>query len=266
MKKVVGITLGNNKNLYYFLANNLELTKEDEVVVETERGTQFGLVASDMIELDPEKFGKTLKSVLRAATPNDKSKKASNEKDSIIALEYSKEKAEWLKLDMQLIDASYTLDRKQLLFTFVSTHRVDFRELAKELAKKYKTRIELHQIGPRDKAKKVGGVGPCGRELCCATHLAKFESVSINMAKEQNISLNPAKINGLCGRLLCCLKYENDNYKDCKKCVPKVGTFIKVEEGNGKVISVDVLTGKCRIDIKDKGIIEKVINNCGSNK
>ena len=157
---------------------------------------------------------------------------------------------------MYIIDASYTLDRSQLFFRFMADERVDFRSLAKDLATIYKTRIELRQVGVRDKAKEVGGYGSCGRPLCCAKYLSDFDSVSINMAKNQNIALNPTKINGVCGRLLCCLKYEDECYKDLRQGLPKVGKKVQTEQGEGKVISIDVLKGTYRVNIPEVGIVE----------
>ena len=159
-------------------------------------------------------------------------------------------------LDMKLVDVNYTFERTQLFFTFIANDRVDFRDLAKDLAKIYKTRIELRQIGPRDKAKEVGGLGPCGRPLCCSSYLYTFDNITINMAKNQNIALNPNKINGACGRLLCCLSYEDDTYSELKKDLPKVGDIINKDGISGKVISVDVIKKTYRIETKDKEIIE----------
>ena len=160
-------------------------------------------------------------------------------------------------LEMKIIDVSYTFDREQLIFRFVSDSRVDFRQLAKDLGSIFKTRIELRQVGIRDKAKEIGGFGPCGRKLCCNSFLTEFDSVSINMAKNQNLSLNPTKINGVCGRLLCCLKYENDNYTEYKKDLPDVGSRVKTENGEGKVISVDVFKRIYKVLLSD-GEIEVV--------
>ena len=161
---------------------------------------------------------------------------------------------------MMVLDASYTFDRNQLLFTFIADSRVDFRKLAKDLANIYKTRIELRQVGVRDKAKEIGGYGSCGRPLCCSKFLCDFDSVSINMAKNQNIALNPTKINGCCGRLLCCLKYEDECYKELNKNLPKVGKKVKTEKGEGKVISVDILKQKYRVSVPDNGIVEVDLN------
>ena len=186
-----------------------------------------------------------------------------NIKDAKLALNEARKISEKLNMKIYLIDSMYTLDRDKLLFRFLSDTRVDFRELAKELANKYKTRIELRQIGARDKAKEIGGYGPCGRKLCCGSFLNNMDSVSVNMAKNQNVSLNPNKINGLCGRLLCCLTYEDDNYKACKKNMPSVGQIVKIPEGKGKVISVDILKQSYKVNIDDKGIIEvKICNEC----
>ena len=166
-------------------------------------------------------------------------------------------------MKIQLIDAIYTFDRDKLLFRFLSDSRIDFRNLARELANKYKTRIELRQIGARDKAKEIGGCGQCGRKLCCSSFLNNMDSVSVNMAKNQNVSLNPNKINGLCGRLLCCLTYEDENYKICRKNLPSLGQVVKTEKGSGKVISIDILSQKYKVDVQDVGIVEvEVCNEC----
>ena len=165
-------------------------------------------------------------------------------------------------LNMMVLDAHYTFEKEQLIFRFLSDSRIDFRDLAKELAGKFRTRIELHQIGARDKAKEIGGCGQCGQKMCCARFLTDLDSVSINMAKNQNIALNPSKINGVCGRLLCCLKYEDDNYKECRKKLPKIGHTVKTEKGEGKVISLDVLKGIYQVDIPKIGIIEVNSSDC----
>ena len=166
---------------------------------------------------------------------------------------------------MQIIDASFTFDRDQLMFYFLSDSRVDFRELAKALASIYKTRIELRQVGVRDRAKEAGGLGLCGRCLCCSQFLYDFDSVSINMAKNQNLSLNPSKINGVCGRLLCCLKYENECYCEYRKGMPDVGDKVETEDGIGKVVSIDVISGKYKVEVPDVGLVDMVRDNNGSN-
>ena len=157
---------------------------------------------------------------------------------------------------MKIVGAEYTLDRNELVFKFIADGRVDFRDLAKDLANRYKTRIELYQLGVRDKAKEVGGCGPCGIKLCCQRFSSNFTSVSINMAKNQNLSLNPTKINGVCGRLLCCLRYEDDSYKECRKCLPQIGKTVEIKEGKGKVVSLDVINKKYTVLIPEKGEIE----------
>ena len=189
------------------------------------------------------------------ANKNDYKKHISNIKDANNAVNKCNDLIQDYKLDMKIIDAFYTFDREQLVFRFVADSRVDFRQLAKDLGAIYKTRIELRQVGIRDKAKEIGGFGPCGRKLCCSNFLTEFDSVSINMAKNQNLALNPTKINGVCGRLLCCLKYENDNYTEYKKGLPVVGKRIKTENGEGKVLSVDIFNRTYRVLLEDNEII-----------
>ena len=199
----------------------------------------------------PDSIGK----VVRKATDEDRKLISENNVKAEQALEIAKKYSRELNLNMGFVDCYYTFDKNQLIFTFVSENRVDFRELAKKLAQKYKTRIELRQIGVRDKAKKIGGIGPCGLFLCCNAFLTDFNSVSINMAKNQFLALNPSKINGICGRLLCCLGYENQLYTDLKKDYPKLGTMIETEMGLGKVTSIDVFKGVFEVDLKEKGTL-----------
>ena len=234
---VVGIKLGENSKTYYFDADCFNLKETDNVIVDTAKGCQYGTVV--LTSIDDNK-NIDYKKVLRIATKNDYKKYVNNVRDAKIAVDKCNKLIEDYKLDMKIIDAIYTFDREQLIFRFVAESRVDFRQLAKELGSLYKTRIELRQVGIRDKAKEIGGFGPCGRKLCCSNFLTEFDSVSINMAKNQNLALNPTKINGVCGRLLCCLKYENDVYTEYKKGLPSVGKRIKTEKGEGKVLSVDV--------------------------
>ena len=195
------------------------------------------------------------KSVIRLATKADYKRYLTNLKDASRAVIGCNELVLKYNLDMRIIDACYTFDREQLIFRFVADDRVDFRQLAKELGSKFKTRIELRQVGIRDKAKEIGGIGPCGRKLCCNNFLTEFDSVSINMAKNQNLSLNPSKINGVCGRLLCCLKYENENYNEYKKDLPEVGSKISTEKGEGKVKSVDIFNRRYTVAIDDNEIL-----------
>jgi len=189
-----------------------------------------------------------LKSVIRIATKDDYDKYLKNLADAKKALVEARKMAESLDLEMQIIDSSYTFDRKQLLFNFIADKRVDFRELVKMLAGRYRTRIELHQIGVRDKAKEIGGLGACGMTLCCASFLNHIDTITINMAKNQGLALNPTKINGTCGRLLCCLSYEDDQYAECRKGLPNVGEIIRNKDVKGKVIAVDILNRTYKVD------------------
>ena len=188
-----------------------------------------------------------MKQIIRLATEDDQNTYMENLKDAQKALKKCNEFIKELELDMKVINAQWTLERTQLLFNFIADNRVDFRELAKKLAYVYHTRIELRQIGARDKAKEVGGVGICGDRLCCTRFLKQIDTISINMAKDQNLALNPTKINGACGRLLCCLAYENDTYLECSKGMPSVGDIIKTKKGEGQVVSVDILNRKCQV-------------------
>lgn len=260
MIEVVGVTLKKNSKVYYFSPNGLKIKKGINVIVRTERGLQFGTIEIENTEIESSKIKTSLSEVVRIASKKDYEKHIKNIEASKKALKNCKELVEKYKLNMMILDANYTFDRSQLLFTFLADNRVDFRKLAKDLATIYKTRIELRQVGVRDKAKEIGGYGCCGRELCCSKFLCDFDSVSINMAKNQNIALNPTKINGVCGRLLCCLKYEDECYKECMKKLPKIGKKVETEFGEGKVISTDILKQKYRVDVKDHGIVEVDVN------
>lgn len=255
MKKVVGVNFLSSKKIYYFLFGKLDVKKGDFVITSTERGEQFGEVVTNIIDVDEKKLEAELKKVLRIATDDDIRVNEDNKVDAEKAVEDARKIANELELDMQILDAYFTFDRKQLLFTFLADSRIDFRDLVKKLASIYKTRIELRQIGVRDKAKIVGGCGVCGRKLCCSTFLRDLNSVSINMAKNQNLALNPQKINGVCGRLMCCLAYENDNYSIYKKGLPKVGDKIVSNGESGKVISVDIFAKTCKIETEDSKVI-----------
>ena len=261
MIEVIGVSFKERGRIYYFLPGNLKLKKNVTVVVETERGLQFGKVVTDLIQIDEKKFPVPLKKISRIASRQDYENNKKNIKDAEKALKKCRTLVSKHKLDMQIIDANYTLDRDQLVFHFLSDSRVDFRNLAKDLASIYKTRIELRQVGVRDKAKDIGGYGPCGRKFCCASFLNNFDSVSINMAKNQNISLNPTKINGVCGRLLCCLNYEDEVYGEYRKCLPNIGDKVKVNGKNGTVVSLDILKKTYTVDIPDVGRV-KVDKTC----
>ena len=257
---VVGIKLNDNGKTYYFSSNGFNLKDGDNVIVETEKGLQYGEIVTTVVD-ESKNNNMQYKNVIRIANKNDYKKHMSNMKDADRAVVKCHELIEQYNLEMKIIDASYTFDREQLIFRFISDNRVDFRQLAKDLGSIFKTRIELRQVGIRDKAKEVGGFGPCGRKLCCNNFLTEFDSVSINMAKNQNLSLNPTKINGVCGRLLCCLKYENDNYTEYKKGLPDVGQRIKTENGEGKVISVDVFKKTYKVLLPENEIVLVEVND-----
>lgn len=257
MQKIVGVTFKENGEISYCLVDKLRLKKNITVIVDTDRGLQFGKVVTDIKKIDEINSKKYYK-IIRISTKNDFKTHLKNVKDAKNAFITCKKIVEERNLNMQIVDAFYTFDRNQLIFRFVADNRIDFRDLAKDLAAIYKTRIELRQIGIRDKAKEVGGIGLCGRSMCCARFLKNFDSVSISMAKNQNISLNPNKINGVCGRLMCCLKYEDDCYKCCKKNLPQIGQIIDTEKGKGKVTFVDILNRKYLVEVKDYGIIEVI--------
>lgn len=247
---IVGVKLGNNSKIYYFDAAGVNVHENSTVIVETEKGLQYGIVTKFIPEEDIDKRIE-YKKVIRNTTKEDYKRHLNNLKDADKAIIKCNSLITEYGLDMRIIDASYTFDREQLIFRFVADDRIDFRQLAKDLGSIYKTRIELRQIGIRDKAKDVGGFGPCGRKLCCSNFLNEFDSVSINMAKNQNLSLNPTKINGVCGRLLCCLKYENDNYNEYKKGLPDVGSKVNIDGKSGKVVSVDVFKKKYTVAFLD---------------
>ena len=256
MVDVVVIRLLITKGIYYVSPNSIELNLGDKVVFETENGLQFGEVCKSIYKEKKENVDFPLLNVIRVATNDDLKAFEGNQKITDKALNDAKKISKELELDMNFVEAFYNLDKSQLVFSFLSDNRVDFRELAKKLAQKYKTRIELRQIGVRDKSKKIGGLGPCGLFLCCNSFLTDFNSVSINMAKNQFLALNPSKINGVCGRLLCCLDYENDVYTELKKDLPKVGMVAETTMGMGKVVSVDVFKKTYSVDLKEKGIVE----------
>lgn len=261
MKNIVGVDCTGNGNIEYFLIEDFHLKKNVTVVVENDGRLQFGKVMTEEHQIDESKLDKSLGRIVRIATKKDYQKYKANEKDAAEAFKKCKKLAEKYELNLNLLDARYTFDRDQLIFRFFAENRVDFRELAKELASIYRVRIELRQIGVRDKAKEVGGVGTCGQELCCHRFLKDFDSVSISMAKNQNLALSPNKINGCCGRLLCCLKYEDDVYKVCKQGLPKVGQTVTTKEGTGKVVDVNILDRKYTVHIEGVGNIEVVDGN-----
>lgn len=241
MIEVVGVTFNDTSRIYYFDPNNIKIDVSDCVIVETERGLQYGKISTQIVEKKKENLNLPLKKVLRIATKEDEKKYLFNIEESKKAFNECERLIHKHKLEMKLMDASFTFLKEQLVFHFLADSRIDFRDLAKELAGIFKTRIELRQVGVRDKAKEVGGLGPCGRTLCCTDYLVNFDTVSINMAKNQNLSLNPTKINGSCGRLLCCLNYENEVYEEYRKDLPELGEKVKYKDKEGRVVALDIL-------------------------
>lgn len=256
MIEVVSILVEQNKNIYYASPENFnELKVGDYVIFEVDSSLFLGKVCRESFYEKSENLVLPLPNILRLATTDDLKKEYDNKLVAERALQDAKKFSTELGLDMNFIDAYFYFDKSQLVFLFLSDSRVDFRDLVKKLAQKYKTRIELRQIGVRDKAKRIGGLGPCGLFLCCNSFLTDFNSVSINMAKNQMLALNPSKINGICGRLLCCLGYENETYSELKKRFPKVGTSMETPQGMGKVVSIDIFKRIYSVDLKEKGIV-----------
>jgi len=241
MVKVVGVRFRSAGKIYYFDPGDLEINLNEYSIVETARGIEFGQVVVPNREVPEEEIVAPLKKVLRVATEEDIKHAEENKKKENEAFEICLKKIEEHKLDMKLIDVEYTFDNNKILFYFTADGRVDFRELVKDLAAIFRTRIELRQIGVRDESKMMGGIGICGRILCCSSFLGEFQPVSIKMAKEQGLSLNPAKISGVCGRLMCCLKYEQDVYEEMLSRIPKVDAIVETPEGQGVVVEVNLL-------------------------
>lgn len=250
MIKVVGVRFKKAGKVYYFNPGLLNIHKGDYVVVETARGIEFGECVIDIKTIEEADVVAPLKIVLRIADKNDIAKHKDNKSKEAEALDVCFKKIEEHALQMKLIDVEYTFDNNKVIFYFTADGRVDFRELVKDLATIFKTRIELRQIGVRDEAKMIGGLGPCGRTMCCSSFLGDFASVSIKMAKEQNLSLNPTKISGICGRLMCCLNYEQSTYEDIRKRLPKVGSQVETEDGTGVVILNSTVKESVRVKIK----------------
>lgn len=258
---VVGVRIGDSKEVLYYNAGKLSLKKNLTVIVETERGLEFGTIIDEPFLSEDKKY-KKLSNIVRIASRDDFNRNKKNLRDAKEALHKCKKLVSEYGFHMIMVDSKYTFDRNQLIFRFLSDSRIDFRDLARELASIYKTRIELRQIGARDKAREIGGCGQCGRALCCSGFLKDLDTVSINMAKNQGISLNPTKINGVCGRLMCCLKYEDSCYSECRKCLPNVGNQVETSSGKGKVVSLDIIGKKYKVDVPNVGIVEV---DCGSN-
>ncbi|MBU5594406.1 stage 0 sporulation family protein [Amphibacillus sp. MSJ-3] len=252
MIEVIGVRFKKAGKIYYFDPDQLTIEQDQYVIVETSRGIEFGKVVIANKSVDEEDVVLPLKKVIRLATKKDKYAVIENKESAKEAYQVCFNKINEHQLDMNLVDVEYTFDRNKVIFYFTADGRIDFRNLVKDLAAIFKTRIELRQIGVRDEAKLLGGIGPCGRMLCCSTFLGDFEPVSIKMAKDQNLSLNPAKISGLCGRLMCCLKYENDDYEEAKKQLPDLGEKILTPIGEGKVVGINILERIIQIELIEK--------------
>ena len=246
MTDVVGVKFKDVGKMYYFSPGDNQVVMGDNVIVETARGLEFGTICRERTSVDESELVAPLKSIIRKATDADRKKHADNLAKKDNALRLCQEKIDAHGLEMKLIDVEYTFDNSKVVFYFTADGRVDFRELVKDLASVFRMRIELRQIGVRDEAKMIGGVGSCGRGLCCSTWLRDFEPVSIKMAKVQNLSLNPTKISGICGRLMCCLKYENDIYNELKKGMPNVGERVRTSDGVGVVTDINILENLVR--------------------
>ncbi len=253
MTKIIGVRFRSVGKIYYFNPKDLDIHRGDKVIVETARGVEFGHVVLGVREVEDSKITQPLKDVIRIATERDKEREENNRKKEKEAYNICKKKIAKHNLEMKLIEAEYTFDNNKVLFYFTADGRIDFRELVKDLASVFKTRIELRQIGVRDETKILGGMGICGRPLCCHTYLSDFAPVSIKMAKEQNLSLNPTKISGVCGRLMCCLKNEQETYEYLNKKLPAIGDKVVTVDGiKGQVTGVNVLRQLVKIVVVDE--------------
>lgn len=252
MKTVIGVRLKKPGKVYYFNPGNNKLNKGDFVIVETTFGQEYAEVVMENKEMTEEKIVAPLKDIVRVATKRDKEQNEENKKKEREAFVIAQENIKKHKLSMNLVDVQYQFDNSKILFYFTAEGRIDFRELVKDLAAIFKTRIELRQIGLRDEVRRIGGNGICGRELCCCSYLGDFDMVSIKMAKEQGLSLTPSKISGCCGRLMCCLKYEEEVYQEKNERLPGIGAIVKTPEGEGIVEGLEILKEIIRVKIKDK--------------
>ncbi|MBO0588056.1 stage 0 sporulation family protein [Sporosarcina sp. E16_8] len=255
MYKVVGVRFKKAGKIYYFDPLEYTLDEGDYVIVETARGIEYGKVTGKVREVGENDVVLPLRKIIRPAQTEDLEKVEENRLEAERAFSTGVEKIIEHALEMKLVDVEYTFDRNKIVFYFTAEGRVDFRNLVKDLASIFRTRIELRQIGVRDEAKMLGGIGPCGRMLCCSTFLGDFEPVSIKMAKDQNLSLNPSKISGLCGRLMCCLKYENDDYEEAKALMPDVGTRVQTPEGPGKVVGLNLLERLLQVSMAEQDLV-----------
>ncbi len=255
MLKIIGVRFKSVGKVYYFDPKNYKLAIGDKVIVETARGVECGEVAMVDREIDESTFSSPIKPIIRAATEDDLRRIENNKQKEKDAFKICQDKIAVHGLKMNLIDVECTFDNNKMLFYFTAENRVDFRELVKDLAAVFKTRIELRQIGVRDEAKMLGGLGICGQPFCCSRFLGDFQPVSIKMAKEQGLSLNPTKISGTCGRLMCCLKYEQNAYDDLLKTTPKQGAIVKTTSGRGVVEEVNLLTGKLKVKLDNNDTV-----------
>ena len=249
MEKVIGVRFKRGGKIYYFLPGKIEFQEGDHAIVETARGTEYGDVVIPEKEVQKKDLVAPLKQVIRRATSKDDKKMEENKQKEAEAFQVCEKKIGKHGLDMKLVDVEYTFDSSKIVFYFTADGRVDFRDLVKDLASVFKTRIELRQIGVRDEAKMLGGLGPCGRPCCCSCFLGDFNPVSIKMAKEQNLSLSPTKISGLCGRLMCCLNYEQEHYRETHKRMPRPGSIVDTPDGKGMVLDNNAITEKVRVKI-----------------
>lgn len=253
MVNIVGVRFKKAGKIYYFDPLDMDLLLDDAVIVETARGVELGVVSMDVRAVTDKEVVAPLKPVLRKATPEDLERHRRNLAKEKEAMSVCREKIAAHGLDMKLVDVEFTFDQNKVIFYFTADGRVDFRDLVKDLASVFRTRIELRQIGVRDEAKMKSGIGPCGRVLCCSSFLADFTSVSIKMAKEQNLSLNPTKISGICGRLMCCLKYEQETYEDIRKRLPRYGSIVNTPMGRGEVIANNTIKEQVKVKIFGEG-------------
>jgi len=256
MYEVIQIRLRESGKITHFSTGGMKFKSGDYVVVEADRGLDYGQVLSETEALLDADIEEPLKKVIRKANPWDMHQIEKNKKKVKEIMDTCSKKIHERRLPMKLIDAEFSFDRSKIIFYFTAEGRIDFRDLVKDLANVFKTRIELKQIGVRDEAKMLGGLGPCGRALCCATYLKDFEPVTIKMAKEQGLPLNPTKISGLCGRLMCCLGYEYKTYKELMKGLPKEGEIIKTPKGAGKVVGVNAIKRAVSVELEDGSIVE----------
>lgn len=251
MANIIGVRFRKAGKIYFFDPDGKQLATGEHVIVETAMGMEYGEVVIANRQLPQEKIVAPLKKIIRIATKQDAKQNEENKKQEKDAFKLCEKKIKEHGLEMKLMDVEFKFDKSKILFFFIADNRIDFRDLVKDLAAVYKTRIELRQIGVRDEVKRLGGNGICGRELCCCSFLGNFETVSIKMAKEQNVSLNPSKISGNCGRLMCCLQYEQEAYEDKLKKLPKIGAIVKTADGQGEVCGLETLKEIVKVKFKD---------------